>query len=120
VIHNDRAGWRSTPARFPPSHVPLVIAVADAVASGLRVGGWREPLAVVRAPVAAPPRSADPGVRTAMRERLGIGDDELLVVMVGGVKPQKAYPRAVRALAATRERRPARLAIVGGPIGRDG
>jgi glycosyltransferase involved in cell wall biosynthesis len=120
VIHNDRPGWRSTPARFPPARVPLVIAVSDAVAAALRAGGWRGPLTVVRAPVAAPPGSADARIRAAMRGRLGIPEGELLVVMVGGVKPQKAYPRAVRALAAIRAARLARLAIVGGPVGRDG
>jgi glycosyltransferase involved in cell wall biosynthesis len=40
--------------------------------------------------------------------------------MVGGVKPQKAYPRALRILAALLERRRAYLVILGGPIGRDG
>ena len=120
VIHNDRPGWRNAPDRLRPSHVPLVIAVAGAVADALRAGGWRGPLAVVRAPAAAPPGSSDPAIRAAMRRRLGLAGDELLVVMVGAVKPQKAYPRAVRALAAIQATRPARLAVVGGPVGRDG
>jgi glycosyltransferase involved in cell wall biosynthesis len=120
VIHNDRPGWVNTPGRFPPSGVPLVIAVSGAVASAVRASGWRGHVAVIRAPAVALPRSSDVAVRATLRAHLGIADDELLVVMVGGVKPQKAYPRAVRVLAAIRAVRPARLAIVGGPVGRDG
>jgi glycosyltransferase involved in cell wall biosynthesis len=40
--------------------------------------------------------------------------------MVGAVKPQKAYPRALRVLAALSTRRDAFLVIIGGPVGRDG
>src|SRR5215208_404573 len=40
--------------------------------------------------------------------------------MIGGVKPQKAYPRALRVLAAVLQRRDVYLVIVGGPTGRDG
>jgi hypothetical protein len=40
--------------------------------------------------------------------------------MLGGVKPQKAYPRALRILATLLARRRAYLVIVGGPVGRDG
>jgi glycosyltransferase involved in cell wall biosynthesis len=40
--------------------------------------------------------------------------------MTGGVKPQKAYPRALRAFAALLARRDAWLVILGGPVGRDG
>lgn len=120
VVHNDRPGWTSTPGRFPPASVPLVIAVSGAVASAVTAGGWRGPVAVIRAPAVALPGSADAAARATLRGRLGIAGDEMLVVMVGGVKPQKAYPRAVRVLAAIRAVRPARLAILGGPVGRAG
>jgi glycosyltransferase involved in cell wall biosynthesis len=40
--------------------------------------------------------------------------------MIGGVKPQKSYPRALRILADLLRRREAYLVIVGGPTGRDG
>ncbi len=120
VVHNDRPGWRNAPGRFRASRVPLVIAVSSAVAHAVRAGGWRGPLAVIRAPALALPGSTDATIRAALRSGLGIAGEELLVVMVGGVKPQKAYPRAVRVLAAIRTVRPARLAIIGGPVGRHG
>ena len=40
--------------------------------------------------------------------------------MIGGVKPQKAYPYALRILSRLLARRDAWLVILGGPIGRDG
>jgi glycosyltransferase involved in cell wall biosynthesis len=63
----------------------------------------------------------DPAARARWRIAWGIPGDALVVGMIGGVKPQKAYPFAVRVLAALKSRAPAaRLVIVGGSVGRDG
>ena len=61
-----------------------------------------------------------PGDRAAARQRLGMGD-EPLILFAGRIQPLKGADVAVRALATVRESLPgARLALVGGPSGPDG
>src|SRR6185436_2338918 len=58
--------------------------------------------------------------RRTWRARWALPEDALVIGMIGAVKPQKAYPRALRVLAELIETREAYLVIIGGPIGRDG
>jgi len=117
VIHNARAGWID---RVDELRVePLLVAVSRACAAELRDAGVTGAIHVIRHLPEVP--AADPAARARWRIAWGIPGDALLVGMIGGVKPQKSYPFAVRVLAALKSASPAaRLVIVGGPAGRDG
>ncbi|MCC7486011.1 MAG: glycosyltransferase [Burkholderiales bacterium] len=116
VLHNARAGWREPASAL--SGEALVIAVSRHVASELHATGVAGPCAVVRhVPRAPRPR---PEARRAWRERWALPQEAAVIGMIGAVKPQKAYPRALRILAALLERRECYLVILGGPAGRDG
>jgi glycosyltransferase involved in cell wall biosynthesis len=95
-----------------------VTAISRAAASELRATGSRADCAVVRHVPNAPPMHSS--ARQEWRARWGLPQAALVIGMIGGVKPQKAYPRALRVLAALGARRDACLVIVGGPTGRDG
>jgi glycosyltransferase involved in cell wall biosynthesis len=116
VLHNARAGWIE-PADAV-SRAARVATVSRSAAAELAGSGVRAPVTVLRylPPV---PRHC-PAMRRRWRTRWAIPRDAVVLGMIGGVKPQKAYPRALRVLAALLERCPAYLVIVGGPTGRDG
>lgn len=117
VIHNARAGWIDRDDELRAE--PLIIAVSRACAGELRDAGVTGVIHVVRHLPQVP--APDPAARARWRIAWGAPGDALLVGMIGGVKPQKAYPFAVRVLAALAAAAPAaRLVIVGGPTGRDG
>ena len=117
VIHNARAGWIDRVEHLRAE--PLLVAVSRACAAELREAGVSGAIHVIRHVPQVP--ATDPAARARWRIAWGIPGDALLVGMIGGVKPQKAYPFALRVLAALKRAAPdARLAIVGGPTGRDG
>jgi glycosyltransferase involved in cell wall biosynthesis len=117
VLHNARAGWCEEPAALDGA--PLVIAVSAACAAELRQGGFRGGEVSVIHHLPAVPRAA-PGAREHWRALWRIPPAATVLGMVGGIKPQKDYPAALRLLHRLHERRDAHLVIVGGPIGRDG
>jgi glycosyltransferase involved in cell wall biosynthesis len=114
VVHNAQAGWIEDGSRY--AREPEVIVVSAAAAAELRSIGAR-PVVLRHYPTRPRPVS---DARSAWRMRWDLPASALCIGMVGGVKPQKAYPRALRILAALRERCDAHLVIVGGPVGRDG
>jgi glycosyltransferase involved in cell wall biosynthesis len=117
VIHNARAGWVDPAAALAAE--PRIVAVSQACAEELRAAGARGRIDVIRHLPAARPLPAS--LREKLRREWGVAGSPLVVGMVGGVKPQKAYPRALRILVDLCRRVPgARLVIVGGPVGRDG
>lgn len=117
VVHNARAGWLDRVEDLRGE--PLLVAVSRACAAELREAGVSGAIHVIRHVPQVP--AMDPAARARWRIAWGVPGDALLVGMIGGVKPQKAYPFAVRVLAALKRLAPdARLAIVGGPTGRDG
>jgi len=117
VVHNARAGWIDTPAALAAE--ARIVAVSQACADELRAAGIRGRIDVIRHLPA--PRPLSTTLREAFRRAWGIPASAFVVGMIGGVKPQKAYPRAIRIFAAVKSRvREARLVIVGGPTGRDG
>ena len=116
VLHNAEPGWLEPTAAL--GGAPWVITVSEAAAADVRASGAAVACTVVRHLPAAP--IARPEARAFWREQWALPADALVIGMVGGVKPQKAYPRALRILAALLEHRPAYLVIVGGPVGRDG
>jgi glycosyltransferase involved in cell wall biosynthesis len=114
VVHNARAGWQDPPAAYHHDNVPMVIAVADMVAAQLRESGLEKPIMTLRHELQRRPDIAQlPKLRAAIRRRHDIADDMLLIGMVGQFKLQKAYPRAIRVLAALRRHCPAKLLIIG-------
>ncbi|MBI3917246.1 MAG: glycosyltransferase [Betaproteobacteria bacterium] len=116
VLHNAPEGWLEAADALSDSD--CVIAVSRGAAEDLRAAGSRAHCAVIRhVPKTPAPRS---DARREWRARWALPQDALVIGMIGAVKPQKAYPRALRVLAALSGRRDAYLVIIGGPIGRDG
>jgi glycosyltransferase involved in cell wall biosynthesis len=116
VLHNAEPGWLEPTAALDGT--PWVITVSEAAATDVRASGAAVACTVVRhLPGASTSR---PEARAHWRARWALPADALVIGMVGGVKPQKAYPRALRILAALLARGSAYLVIVGGPVGRDG
>ena len=115
VIHNSRAGWEEPPASFDHPNVPFIVACADSVRAEIEKSGCRTPVLTIRHEIdlRREPSELAAG-RAKIREGWGIGDDTLLIGMIGQFKSQKAYTRAVRVLARVREYLPAKLMIVGG------
>src|SRR5262245_25529410 len=116
VLHNAEPGWLEPTAAL--GSAPWVVTVSEAAAAEVHASRAAVACTVVRHLPAAP--TARPEARAFWRARWALPANALVVGMVGGVKPQKAYPRALRILAALLARRPAYLVIVGGPVGRDG
>ena len=117
VLHNAEPGWLEPATSL--AGVRVVIAVSDAAAADFRAAaGGGTACTVIRHLPDEPQSGAE--ARRSWRARWAVPDDALVIGMIGGVKPQKAYPRALRILAALLARRRAYLVIVGGPVGRDG
>jgi glycosyltransferase involved in cell wall biosynthesis len=97
-----------------------VVAVSDAARHAFLATGWDSPERVVtiRNGIVAEPQ---PGAGHALRERLGIGADELVVTMLTVLRAGKGHDIAVAAVSALRERFPGlRLVITGdGPARAD-
>jgi len=114
VLHNARAGWLGDPAAWPADKVPGVVACAEAVAAQAREAGCRLPLSVIRHRPLLDAQAFSSSARDNLRGRLGVDSQTLLIGMVGALKPQKNYPRALRVLKHLLGRRRAALAILGG------
>lgn len=115
VLHNAQDGW----IEHPPAaeDTALTIAVSAACAEELRAAGIPRTTVVrhfPRRPV------TNPGARHLWRSRWAIPHNAFVIGMIGGVKPQKTCPAALRVLAALIERRDAWLVVVGGPTGKHG
>ena len=115
VIHNSKQGWEEPPSGYDHDNVPFVVACADSVRAQIEQSGCAVPVLTVRHEIDI---QAEPGEMAAARKRIraawGIGDDTLVIGMIGQFKSQKAYTRAVRVLARVRDFLPAKLMIVGG------
>jgi glycosyltransferase involved in cell wall biosynthesis len=120
VLHNAASGWLEPASALRGEH--LAIAVSRAAALEYRAAGGRVPCAVVRHFPHKP--RASPGARRIWRARWAIPEGAWVIGMVGAVKPQKAYTRALRVLREILDGNEAPgeayLVIVGGPTGRDG
>jgi glycosyltransferase involved in cell wall biosynthesis len=92
--------------RMLPRRVDRVIAVSDDIAKRLRA-----PDVAVIPPAGPPPVPQRPVVE--VRRALGVGPDELLVVSVARLHPQKDLPTLLEAVALLGRRVPVRLALVG-------
>ena len=115
VLHNARQGWIDHPGTLGAA--ARVIAVSAAAAAELEAAGVRGVSVVRHVPLRRTPL---PDARRDWRDRWQIPQSAFLIGMIGGVKPQKAYPFALRILSRLLARRDAWLVILGGPTGRDG
>jgi len=120
VLHNARDGWLNDPATWRAQGLRAGLACAQAVAQQARDAGCGVPLAVIRHRPTLDEAAFSLEERRELRRRLGVNDGTLLVGMVGALKAQKNYPRALRVLEKLLARRPAALAIVGGVGGEAG
>jgi glycosyltransferase involved in cell wall biosynthesis len=113
VVVNAQAAWQDAPQIYNDPNVPFVVAVSTHVAAELRAAGLTRPMEIIRHEV---PRSLSfsTEARARIRARFDVGDDCLLIGMVGQFKAQKAYPRSVRVLKHVQHARRAKLMIVGG------
>jgi glycosyltransferase involved in cell wall biosynthesis len=120
VLHNARAGWMNDPAAWASMGIPAAVACAQAVARQAREAGCALPLPVIRHRPAVDGAAFSMQSRREIRRKLGVGERTLLVGMIGALKPQKNYPRALRVLRALLKTRDAALAIAGGIFGESG
>jgi glycosyltransferase involved in cell wall biosynthesis len=116
VVHNAREGWIEDASALSGS--AYAIAVSNAAAAELRRCGYGGTISVIRH--IPKPRRFAPAARAAWRRAWRIPADATLIGMVGAVKPQKDYPFAVRLLRRLLDDRDVYLAILGGPVGRNG
>ena len=120
VLHNARDGWIEPASAL--SDAPYAIAVSRAAVAEAAEGGLRVPFKVVRHYARTPAFAA--GARDDWRARWAIPAGARVIGMIGGVKPQKAYTRAVRILRKLLDHEATGpetfLVILGGPTGRDG
>ncbi len=115
VVHNSRQGWDETPSAYDHANVPFVVACADSVKTELEQSECPVPVVTIRHEIGTRPDPAELSAgRKSIRGSWGIGDDTLVIGMIGQFKSQKAYTRAVKVLARVREYLPAKLMIIGG------
>ena len=112
VLHNAKHGWNED-----VSHLDAAIntiAVSDACVSDLRDLGFAGSVSVIRH---IPPRRIfATDTREQFRSQWKIPQDALVIGMVGAVKAQKNYGRALRIFKSFLQKRDAYLVIVGGPV----
>lgn len=120
TVHNAKSGWRNAPQLWSHRNVPFAIAVSDKIGAELQAGGCDVPLVVIRHKPNVSPRVFSQEQRELIRKQYRVGPDELLVGMIGSLKAQKNYSRALRVLAELRKHRPAKLLIAGGYQGPGG
>lgn len=113
VYHNAPEGWEVHPSELP-SNTRLVIAVSAACARDLRCAGWRGPVSIIRH---IPPYwRCGTEDRSKIRKHWNIPDTNVLLGMVGGIKPQKNYTRALSILSAYKRCANVTLVIIGGRV----
>lgn len=99
VLHNDPAGWKGSPELWTPELIACAMGCAPFVKHHGETCNpglfWSD----LRHRPRVPPSSASPEARHAARHRFGADDDEFVVGMVGSLKPQKNYPKAVEVAA---------------------
>lgn len=116
VLHNAKDGWPEGTECLSDS--AQVIAVSEACATDLRDHGFKGPVSVIRH-IPSKPTFA-PDARETYRKAWNIPAGATVIGMVGAVKSQKNYAKAVRLIKALQSRRDAYLVIIGGPLVKNG
>jgi len=120
TVHNAKAGWRNDPALWGRRNVPFAIAVSEKIGDELKAHGCEVPVVVIRHRPKVSPGVFSQEQRQAVRARYRVADDELFIGMVGSLKSQKNYQRALAVLAELQYERNAKLLIAGGYQGDTG
>ncbi len=114
VVH-DAHSYDAASLNLDSASIPLVISVADEIARWLRASGCVKPIITVRHELQ---RAFQPDDlmrrRREIRDRYAIGDEVLLIGMIGAFTAQKAYTRAVQVLHRLKRHSAAKLMILGG------
>jgi glycosyltransferase involved in cell wall biosynthesis len=111
VLHNAKTGWLEDASNLSESSV---IAVSQDCAESLEESGWSGSTSVIRH---IPPRlKVNPKAREYFRELWRIPQDATVIGMIGAVKPQKNYHKALYVLKDLLVIRDAYLVIIGGPV----
>lgn len=124
VLHNAREGWREPFEALRDDR--RLIAVSQSCVDDLGALGRRSGVSLIRhIPSLREPGegAVGPGMRAALCRTLGLPEPGAvrLIAMVGGVKAQKNYLRALEILRELAADSPATcLVIFGGPVGHDG
>ena len=112
VLHNARDGWCEGVSALAGS--TNVVAVSAACADDLRECGWQGPVTVVRHIPSK--RVVAPNAREECRSAWNVPQGATVIGMIGAVKAQKNYVRALQILKALHEQKDAYLVILGGPV----
>jgi glycosyltransferase involved in cell wall biosynthesis len=112
VIHNSKDGWLESATDLTNS--PVAIAVSDASAQDLKEHGWNGAVSVIRhIPFH---RRLIENNRILFRKEWNIPEDATVIGMIGAIKPQKDYLRALHILKEINTQRDVYLVIIGGPL----
>lgn len=112
VLHNAKEGWSEDPSHL--NKHGNTIAVSDACVRDLRDAGFEGPTSVIRH--IPPRRKFAEDARERYRRSWNIPENATVVGMVGAIKVQKNYRRALLIFKALLKKRDAYLVIVGGPV----
>ena len=112
VLHNAKDGWLEDVTHL--NATSNTIAVSDACLHDLRNAGFGGPVSVIRH-IPTRRRFAE-DAREHFRTLWNIPQDAVVIGMIGAVKLQKNYLRALRVFKALRQKIDAYLVIVGGPV----
>ena len=116
VLHNAKEGWPEDAISL--SNFPQVIAVSNACANDLQESGYKGRVLVVRH---IPRRQKlNPSARQYFRMAWNIPQDALVIGMIGAIKQQKNYSRALGILKSLIKEQDAYLVILGGPAANQG
>lgn len=114
VIHNMHTAWRVSAHALNDPHVLFATCASDAIARELRAYGCRKRIVSIRHEVGPLTQNPAAECRNSVRVKLGIGEDTMVLGMIGQFKTQKCYPRAIEILSALTKRIQSKLLIIGG------
>lgn len=115
VIHNEKQGWLDSPTQYNSLNLPFVVACASAIGLQLRQEGCDREIITLRHEIPASRTARINSIsRTQIRTRYGIDEPTFLIGMVGQLKPQKNYSRALQILEKLSRSLNVKLLICGG------
>lgn len=113
TLHNDPEGWKGSPELWDPRAVACALGCAPFVERAGREANPGMHWASIRHRPRAPAAAFSPELRARARAAWGVGEDVLLVAMLGSLKAQKDYPKAVEVAARLARMRPAKVLVLG-------
>jgi glycosyltransferase involved in cell wall biosynthesis len=112
VFHTTSAGWTCDPRTFQQHHVPFTVAVSQSIRRDL-LFHCQLPAHVIPNEIASLPQPDHFDLeRTQFRKRFKAMPGQVLIGMIGKIKPQRRYPLAVEVLCCLRKHVDAKLVIV--------